>query len=87
MLTTLKPVEITLENGRWTDILIEFRLTPELAVELYASCKEVDILIVPRILKEAAKVHDPKGELFPNIRTIRVADQITKQIYPDRFCA
>jgi|TARA_Y100000310_G_scaffold185079_1_gene185172 hypothetical protein len=77
---------------RWNDIKMSVGIPDNVRKKLwYAQIgSDIDIILVPFMLLQALKDCDYYwGSDKDNIwkcRTIRCADRITKEIYPDRFC-
>ena len=81
----LEAVEDSHHNGRWTDIRLSFRMTPEVLAVLHAwqEREDVDIILVPLPVMTALK---EAGLPVGKCRTCRVADRVTKVIRSDAFC-
>lgn len=93
-LLMLESEEISVPNPKgWTDIDLRFAMSNGVMVELEQTCGrgDVDIVLVPLpvlqcIRQVASKSNDGWPLVTKKARCIRVADRVTKAIYPDRFC-
>lgn len=92
MLLTEEREEVN--EGGWTDIRIQFLMSPEVerALREDPDFEAVDIVLVPFPVREAIR---RCADAFPRsvwewvakkTRVIRSADRVTKAIYSDRFC-
>lgn len=88
LMGALEAVEVETNNGKWTDIVLSFKLTPAVreALDVAHADSEVDVILVPLPVMQAVKALDGHTLRWPKIRCIRCADRITKAIFPDRFC-
>ena len=87
---------------RWTDIAIEFTMSAAVAdAVLDCQYCEANVILVPLPVMQAAKCFANEAPVCDTdfeeadavwrrqvcrLRCIRVADRVTKTIYPDRFC-
>ena len=74
------------EDGlMWTDVSLKIDVPKNVRTELYKLMHKnaVDIVLVPHMVLQAMKDHPM---ITDKCRVIRVADRITKEIYPDKFC-
>jgi len=74
--------------GRWTDIRIDFKLTSQVISQLVAMQKdpEIDIILAPRVLRDALCDADALPVYIDKVRTVRVSDRVKKLTHIDRFC-
>jgi hypothetical protein len=81
------PVEVVAPSpcGRWTDIVISFELSSQCLAQLMIieDDPDVDLVIAPRIVKDAAA---NLGVKLTKVRTNRVSDRVKKLSHIDRFC-
>jgi hypothetical protein len=79
------PVEKISKNDIWTDISLSFKLSDSLrSIILDHSKFDADIVIVPRVILDAAK---QEGLQIGKLRTIRYNNRSSKKkICIDRFC-
>jgi len=72
-------------NGLYTDIKINTSIPTIVRddLEVLQDCKSLDIILIPFMVLDAMK---KSGIHRGKCRVIRVADRITKEIYPDKFC-
>lgn len=93
----LEAVEIETPNDGWTDIRLNFRLSPEVLTmleEAYGlwTVGGVDVVIAPFPVIQSMKASpellgfDPEDGTAHPFRTIRTADRVTKINHADRFC-
>ena len=70
----------------WTDVQLNISIPKDVkkVLDELTNDRYVDIVLVPFMMLEAMK---SEGLNTSKFRTIRVADRITKEIYPDRFCS
>lgn len=70
--------------GRWTDIDLSFRLSPEVEEELQRLelRQDIDIVLVPLPVLQASRAL----AWATKVRGLRAADRVTKEIHSDRFC-
>jgi hypothetical protein len=71
--------------GKWTDLELQFEMSPLVAAALVAieSDPEIDVVLVPLPVKQAA---GRAGLPLRKCRTIRVADRVSRAIHADKFC-
>jgi hypothetical protein len=83
----------------WIDIRLSFTMNKTVSVELTYLCgrMDVDVVLAPLPVRDAAKefiatlercdaMSSEWAMVRRKARTIRVADRVTKTIFPDRFC-
>ena len=72
---------------QWTDIDLDFALSVEVfkALEDAHQQKGVDIILAPFPVIQAVK-STAYGPHFPKLRTVRMADRVSKEAHIDRFC-
>ena len=80
----------------WTDVELNISIPPNVAEALHDlnHDDDIDIVLVPfmvlQAMKEYLMINKVAKEPFDidnnKCRVIRVADRITKEIYPDKFC-
>jgi hypothetical protein len=83
----LKPIEIESEGIKGTtDIKIAFKLTSGVTdmLDVLEQDGEVDIVLVPFPVISALKAEGNTD--YSKVRSIRVADRVSKEIHIDRFC-
>ena len=71
----------------FSDIDLNFELSDVVKEALIEAHENdvVDVVLVPFPVLSAVR-ESGSSNLFPKIRTIRCANRVTKEIYPDRFC-
>ena len=82
----LQAVETESPNeGGWTDINLEFRMTEAVALALdeVESDQEVQVLLVPLPVMTAIR---SSGRKVGKARVIRVVDRVSKAISCNKFC-
>jgi hypothetical protein len=95
-LNTESSTETVDASGKFSNVSIQWELTPEIAkaLDILEGDPLVDIILCPLPVLTAIKQlredspYDDKmsSNLWSKARTIRVADRITKAIFIDRFC-
>ena len=84
----LRAVEKETQNPKgFSDIDLNFELSDvvkEALIEAHGD-DVVDVVLVPFPVLSSVR-ESGTSSLFPKIRTIRCANRVTKEIYPDRFC-
>ena len=90
--------QMNLKNGTksWTDVLLTIDIPKNVLYNLatLVELESIDIVIVPLMVLNAIKSIDDdtweqenlKKILLSKCRTVRIADRVTKEIYPDKFC-
>jgi hypothetical protein len=92
----LTAVEKETVQDKWTDIHLEFQMSDNVAKELdrvdgFEVKSDLDVILVPLPVRQAigwfCKIYPERARgVWMKTRCIRVADRVTKQIHPDRFC-
>ena len=81
--------ETVVSNKKWDDIKIKTSI-PDVVrddLKILQDDEDIDIILVPFMVLSAMKsLLMMKYPYFFKLRVIRVADRVTKEIYPDRFC-
>ena len=70
---------------KWTDLELNIKI-PDYVKDILNALIDnpnIDVIIVPFMVLDAMKKHKMA---IGSCRTIRNADRITKEIYPDKFC-
>ena len=69
----------------WNDIRMEASIPSTVHIDLMKlqRNKSIDIILIPFMVLDAMK---KAGMRRGKCRVIRVADRVTKEIYPDKFC-
>jgi len=78
--------EVETAQGKWTDVNVQFHLTPAIFGELERLNQDptVDVVLVPLQMMELLK----KAGITPGKeRCVLMADRLAKMVYPDRFVA
>lgn len=78
--------ETVVNQEKWDDIVLDTNI-PDSVYEDIEELKyndEIDIILVPFMVLDALKSSYPW--IADKCRVIRVADRVTKEIYPDKFC-
>lgn len=75
--------EETLNEKGWTDISLRFSLNEEVEKLLREAQKDVDVLLVSLPTLTAWK---EAGYEVGKLRTVRVKDRATKEVFADKFC-
>ena len=90
--------QMNLKDGTksWTDVLLTIDIPKNVLYNLatLVELESIDIVIVPLMVLNAIKsIDDDKWEqenlkkiILSKCRTVRIADRVTKEIYPDKFC-
>lgn len=71
-----------------TDIILSWKLTPDVMAEVARlhEVEDIDIVLVPLPVMQALKEFCPDTSLYKKCRVIRTADRVAKTIYIDKFC-
>ena len=81
--------ETVVSNKKWDDIKIKTSI-PDVVqddLKILQDDEDIDIILVPFMVQSAMKsLLRMRYPYFFKLRVIRVADRVTKEIYPDRFC-
>ena len=81
--------ETVVSNKKWDDIKIKTSI-PDVVrddLKILQDNEDIDIILVPFMVLSAMKsLLMMKYPYFFKLRVIRVADRVTKEIYPDKFC-
>ena len=81
--------ETVVSNKKWDDIKIKTSI-PDVVqddLKILQDDEDIDIILVPFMVQSAMKsLLRMRYPYFFKLRVIRVADRITKEIYPDKFC-
>jgi len=90
-LMSLEIDEIVVNNEKWKDIEMSTKVTETIYDDLrkLQDDDEIDIILVPFMVLDALKnsYSTSYGSLSTEkCRVIRVANRVTKEIYPDKFC-
>jgi hypothetical protein len=80
----------TVNPGGWTDINLEFELNDTVRkaldeIQADADAGLIDVILVPLPVMSSVKAAGLL-DMYPNIRTVRMACRETKVIHPNRFC-
>ena len=81
--------ETVVSNKKWDDIKIKTSI-PDVVqddLKILQDDEDIDIILVPFMVQSAMKsLLRMRYPYFFKLRVIRVADRVTKEIYPDKFC-
>lgn len=84
------PMPKEFQDFVWYDIKLTITIPQHVSEQIVLLNKDtdIDIILVPFMVLKALNKHHNKFaySYFKKCRVIRVADRVTKEIYPDRFC-
>ena len=76
------------DSKMWLDVFVKYELSDIIKDDLniIAEMDIIDVILVPRLLKETLDVPDVGKHVLLKARTCKVSDRVSKTIHADRFC-